>query len=108
MTDKISALQEKVKANPKQVFHRYSLAQAYFEENQLELACAEFEECLKARPDWMMAALFLGKAYLESEKKEKARENLELALSWKRAKSRRSRRRSFSTFKGVQPFRIAF
>jgi len=81
MTDKISALQEKVKANPKQVFHRYSLAQAYFEENQLELACAEFEECLKARTDWMMAALFLGKAYLESEKKEKARENLELALS---------------------------
>ena len=80
MTDKISALQEKVKANPKQVFHRYSLAQAYFEENQLELACDEFEECLKARPDWMMAALFLGKAYLESDKKDKARENLELAL----------------------------
>ena len=80
MTDKISALQEKVKANPKQVFHRYSLSQAYFEENQLELACAEFEECLKARPDWMMAALFLGKAYLADENKEKAKEKLELAL----------------------------
>ena len=29
----------------------------------------------------MMAALFLGKAFLESDKKDKARENLELALS---------------------------
>ena len=81
MTDKISALQEKLKANPSQVFHRYSLAQAYFEESQLESACAEFEECLKARPDWMMAALFLGKAYLEDGKKEKAKEKLELALN---------------------------
>ena len=81
MTDKISALQEKLRLNPAQVFHRYSLAQAYYEGNQLKLACAEFEECLKAKPDWMMAALFLGKSYLEDENKEKAQEYLELALS---------------------------
>ena len=75
MTDKISALQEKLKANPSQVFHRYSLAQAYLEKgSNIESACAEFEECLKARPDWMMAALFLGKAYLEDGNKEKAKE----------------------------------
>ena len=80
MTDKISALQEKLKAHPGQVFHRYSLAQAYFEGKQLKLACSEFEECLRAKPDWMMAALFLGKAYLEDGKKEKAEEKLELAL----------------------------
>ena len=81
MTDKISALQEKLRLNPAQVFHRYSLAQAYYEGNQLKLACAEFEECLKVKPDWMMAALFLGKSYLEDENKEKAQEYLELALS---------------------------
>jgi len=80
MTDKISALQEKLKANPSQVFHRYSLAQAYFEESQLESACAEFEECLKARPDWMMAALSLGKIYLQLEDIELAKKNLRLAL----------------------------
>ena len=80
MTDKISALQEKIKLNPAQVFHRYSLGQAYYEGNQLKLASDEFEECLKFKPDWMMAALFLGKAYLADENKEKAKEKLELAL----------------------------
>ena len=81
MTDKISALQEKLQLNPGQIFHRFSLGQAYFENLQYQCACIEFEECLKARPDWMMAALFLGKAYLEQENKEKAKVNLELALA---------------------------
>ena len=81
MTDKISALQEKLQSNPGQIFHRFSLGQAYYENLQYECACIEFEECLKARPDWMMAALFLGKAYLEQENKEKAKVNLELALA---------------------------
>lgn len=80
MTDKISALQEKVRLNPEQIFHRYSLAQAYFEDHQFKLACFEFEECLRNKPDWMMAALFLGKAYLQIENKEKARKSLERAL----------------------------
>ena len=81
MTDKISALQEKLASNPDQVFHRYSLAQAYYENKQLHEACEEFQQCLEAKPDWMMAALFLGKAYLEDENREKAKIFLERALS---------------------------
>tara|TARA_E500000178_G_scaffold240921_1_gene237356 strand:- start:3220 stop:3540 length:321 start_codon:yes stop_codon:yes gene_type:complete len=81
MTDKISALQEKLASNPGQVFHRYSLAQAYYENKQLHEACDEFEKCLEAKPDWMMAALFLGKAYLENENREKAKVYLEQAMS---------------------------
>ena len=80
MTDKISALQEKLASNPDQIFHRYSLAQAYFEDQQLDLACEEFQKCLESKPDWMMAALFLGKAFLEKENKEEARVYLEKAL----------------------------
>ena len=60
MTDKISALQEKLRLNPAQVFHRYSLAQAYYEGNQLNLACAEFEECLKAKQEDGIGAIVLG------------------------------------------------
>jgi tetratricopeptide (TPR) repeat protein len=80
MTDKISALQEKLASNPDQIFHRYCLAQAYFEDEQLDLACEEFQKCLESKPDWMMAALFLGKAFLEKENKEEARVYLEKAL----------------------------
>ena len=89
MTDKISALQEKLRLNPVKFFTVTLLGQAYYEGNQLNSACAEFEECLKAKPDWMMAALFLGKSYLEDENKEKAQEYLELALVLgKKSKSR--------------------
>jgi len=80
MTDKISGLKEKLKANPSQIFHRYSLAQAYMDNEDLSSACEEFEKCLLVKPDWMMAALSLGKAYLDDGQKNKASEKLELAL----------------------------
>ena len=81
MTDKISGLQEKLASNPDQVFHRYSLAQAYYESQQLDLACIEFKKCLEVKPDWMMAALFLGKACLEVGNKDQAKTYLERALA---------------------------
>ena len=65
MGDRIASFKEKVEKNPNQVFFRYSLAQAYFEEGAFEQASAEFRKCLEVRPDWMMASLFVGKAEME-------------------------------------------
>jgi cytochrome c-type biogenesis protein CcmH/NrfG len=80
MTDKISELKIKLESNPNQVFHRYSLGQAYLDIAELSSACEEFEKCLIAKPDWMMAALSLGKTYLQVGDKALAKEKLELTL----------------------------
>jgi tetratricopeptide (TPR) repeat protein len=80
MTDKISELKAKLESNPKQVFHRYSLGQAFLDSGELSVACEEFEKCLVAKPDWMMAALSLGKTYLQIGDKDRAKEKLELTL----------------------------
>jgi len=76
---RILDLKEKLETNPKQIFHRYSLALAYQDEGEISLACAELEKCISAKPDWMMVALFLGKNYLELGMIEKAKDRLELA-----------------------------
>ena len=81
MADRIASFQEKVDKNPKQVFFRYSLAQAYFEEGKFEKASSEFKKCLKVRPDWMMASLFVGKAEMESGNLKVARQFLEMTVS---------------------------
>ena len=81
MADRIASFQEKVEQNPKQVFFRYSLAQAYFEEGKFEKASSEFKKCLEVRPDWMMASLFVGKAEMESGNLQVARQFLEMTVS---------------------------
>ena len=80
MSDRISGLKNKLESNPNQVFHRFRLAQAYLDENHLDLACKEFELCLKENPEWMIAALSLGRIYIQQEEFEMAKKNLRLAL----------------------------
>lgn len=80
MSDRISGLKNKLESNPDQVFHRFRLALAYLDENHFALACKEFELCLKENPKWMIAALSLGKIYLQLEDFELAKKNLRLAL----------------------------
>lgn len=80
MSDRISGLKNKLESNPDQVFHRFRLAQAYLDENHLASACKEFELCLEENPEWMIAALSLGKIYLQLEDIELAKKNLRLAL----------------------------
>lgn len=80
MADRIASFQEKVEKNPNQVFFRYSLAQAYFEEGEFEKASSEFKKCLEVRPDWMMASLFVGKAEMESGNLQVARQFLEMTV----------------------------
>ena len=81
MADRIASFQEKVEKNPKQVFFRYSLAQAYFEEGEFVKASSEFRKCLDVRPDWMMASLFVGKAEMEIGNLQIARQFLEMTVS---------------------------
>ena len=81
MADRIASFQEKVEKNPNQVFFRYSLAQAYFEEGEFEKASSEFKKCLEVRPDWMMASLFVGKAEIETGNSQLAREFLEKTVA---------------------------
>ncbi|MDG1138915.1 MAG: hypothetical protein P8N49_05285 [Opitutales bacterium] len=73
MTDKILAFTGKLKANPTNRFHRYNLAQAYFEEDDFLHAEKLFSECFAMADDWMMAALGLGKCYLALERVDDAR-----------------------------------
>ena len=80
MSSKISGLLEKLEKNPSQVFHRYSLAQAYFDAEDFQSACSEFEKCLSTKPDWMMAALSIAKAYMEIGEIDRAIEKLKLTI----------------------------
>jgi len=73
MADKILAFTEKLKANPTNRFHRYNLAQAYFEQNDFLHAQKLFTECLEIAEDWMMAALSLAKCHLALEHIDEAK-----------------------------------
>ena len=64
MTDKISALIEKLKENPENRFHRYNLAQAFFDSGEYQKAKLEFIYCLEQSKDWMMVLLFVAKCDL--------------------------------------------
>ena len=64
MTDKISALVEKLNENPGNRFHRYNLAQALFDSGEYQKAKLEFISCLEHSKDWMMVLLFVAKCDL--------------------------------------------
>ena len=89
MGDRIASFKEKVEKNPNQVFFRYSLAQAYFEEGAFEQASAEFRKCLEVRPDWMIASLFVGKAEMETGNSQLAGNSSKRPLPWPKSSSRR-------------------
>lgn len=80
MSDKIQAFIQKLDASPSNRFHRYNLAQAYYEQGDYVNACDQFAACLKLADDWMMASLGLGKCYLALEDFERAKRNLSLTI----------------------------
>ena len=71
---------QKLYASPDNILFKYSLAQALFEENYFTEAIELFEECIAIRKDWMLVALYLGKAYLEIEDSDKAERYLNLTI----------------------------
>ena len=81
MSDRVLQFRQKVSENPNNFLYKYSLANLLFEKRNFDEAVILFEQCLEAKPDWMMAALFLAKTYLALENKHLAIKYLELTKS---------------------------
>ena len=69
-----------VSKNPNNELFRFSLGQAYQEEENYQGAIEAFDFCLEKKPDWMMAAILKGKCLLATERTEDAKPVLKLAL----------------------------
>ena len=72
MSERISLFLDKLEGNPDSLLHRFSLAQAYFENGNYEQAIIHLTICITQRRDWMMASLLLGKALVETGQKKEA------------------------------------
>lgn len=71
-TAAINELRQKVLNFPDNSFFRFSYAQLLAKENHSEEAIEQLSLCLKARDDWMMAALLKAKLEISLERKEDA------------------------------------
>ena len=78
MLDRILHFRRKIDEFPDNPLYKYSLGQELFEQGQNKEAACLFEDCLLAKPDWMMPALFLSKAYLALGNTELAIKNLHI------------------------------
>ena len=67
MTDKISVFTKRLAENPNNRFHRYNLAQAYYDDGNWHQATEHFKICFELSPSWMMASLSLAKCYIALE-----------------------------------------
>ena len=72
MSERIALFLDKLEHNPDSLLNRFSLAQAYFESGNYEQAIIQLTICIEKRTDWMLASLLLGKALIESGKKDEA------------------------------------
>ena len=81
MSVRISQFRQKLKSSPNNQLFRYSLAQSLFEEGDLEEAVVHFLKCLELRADWMLVALYLGKAYIEKQDYPEAEKYLKLTIN---------------------------
>ena len=77
MSSRSALFRAKLKESPQNDLFRFSLAQALFEEHDLEGCVLELQACLNKRPDWMIASLLLGKAKIALGNLSEARTILE-------------------------------
>lgn len=66
---------------PENELFRFSLGQSLFEEGFHAEAVEHLDACCSKKRDWMMPRILLGKAYLQLDKTDEAREVLESALA---------------------------
>ncbi|MEK9783839.1 MAG: tetratricopeptide repeat protein, partial [Opitutales bacterium] len=78
MSERITQFRQKLSTSPENLLFKYSLAQALFEENHFDEAIELFEQCIANRTDWMLVALYLGKAYLETGNSDNSEKYLPL------------------------------
>lgn len=70
-----------VAAQPGNPMFRFSLAQALLREQRPAEAVTQLETCARARADWMMPRILLGKTLLHLGRRAEARPWLEAALA---------------------------
>ena len=71
-TAEINELRQKVLSFPNNSFFRFSYAQLLAKKNHYEEAIVQLSLCIKAREDWMMAALLKAKLEMSLDRKEDA------------------------------------
>jgi len=76
----IEKYQSLCSANPDNALYRFSLGKALFDENRYSDAIEAFKFCLKAREDWMVVWILMGKALLADGKPAAAENHLNTAL----------------------------
>ncbi|MFG0316989.1 MAG: tetratricopeptide repeat protein [Planctomycetota bacterium JB042] len=74
--EKIATWRARVEAAPDDELARFTLGRACFEAGRLDDAASAFEEAVRMKADWMMAWVYLGRARLERDDAEGAREAL--------------------------------
>lgn len=77
---KSERFQKLIDANPNNELFRFSLGQALMDEGQENDAIQAFDDCLKKKPDWMVASILRGKCLLALGQKDEARIELERSL----------------------------
>lgn len=80
MASRIDQFQALVATQPENELFRFSLAQALIAAARGPEAIPHLEQCLRKKPDWMIARLLLGKQLLVAGRSADARRELEAAL----------------------------
>ena len=80
MTEDISAFIQRLEENPNNKFARFHLGQAYFAKGDYGNALVQFNACVEASEEWMMAHLYLAKAYLGLNQRGDATRHLERTI----------------------------
>jgi uncharacterized protein HemY len=76
--ERIETLRQRVAQNPSNELFRFSLGKELFDAKNFTEAIPELEAALQKKPDWMLVAILLGKAWREKGDISKARAYFEL------------------------------
>ena len=79
--ERISFFENKLSSEPENIFHRFSLAQVLFDQCLFKDAIPHFLICLKKKPNWLIACLFLAKSEIQVQNYASAKIYLLRAIS---------------------------
>lgn len=74
----ISSYLQRVEQFPDNELFRFSLGKAYFDTAEYQKAIEQLQIALNKKPDWMVVAILIGKAWLALNDRSKATEYLTL------------------------------
>lgn len=81
MNSRVQQFAALVAGQPENEKFRFSLAQALAADGQTAAAIEHYAFCVRAKPDWMMAQILLGKSLLALGRRTDAKPHLEAALT---------------------------